>query len=598
MSSGFHLFNRRTDRWGMSQNNLVSARPLTFDRVMENRASASASPLFSLPVEILSKITEAISSSSLSNLALVNSDCRQIARSRQFSTVHLDYSHASVALVELLARETTERISKNGSTSFPSLGACIRQMTVSTSQAILRQRFAILDIDYTLDQETYSAISKAQMPKWQLANIAVDEVYLPQVASILCYRQSLPYLEYLDWEDVWNIPPSLYSAIAASSIQHLKYRSQVDLDFQLHLLDNARGWPLRTLHMEWGLVFHENAGNSLLTASILRLCAPTLETLTWCSHNLDDKYTFAPGSVPTFPNLRYLRLQRIITLVDSTILDAFLNAKLVSLSISYLGKEDSIMKQTLESRGCIPSLRTLVMHDPPLSFLLANPQLTKIDFGYNFCGFSAATLEIEILPRLAGFSNLTSLRIAWPVECSSMPTESLRLIGKLQNLSQLCIMCGRVGGWRRSWEVNHQEIREALSVLPRLKRLALQGDTYEALGNFSTPERYYVDTFATQGDLGYQGVDFLEIPDEDMGPLFNADQGKPFWEMRHAANMRAEAETYLNIFPNLEWIFLGERAMCIELDSSLGIRRIASTTKVENEYSFFIEIFGDGPNSD
>jgi hypothetical protein len=158
-------------------------------------------------------------------------------------------------------------------------------------------------------------------------------------------------------------------------------------------------------------------------------------------------------------------------------------------------------------------------------------------------------------------------------------------------------MCGKVIGWRRGWEVNHQELREALCVLPWLKRLALQGNTYAALGNFSTPERYYVDTFAIQGDLGYQGVNLWEISDEDRMPLFDADQGKPFWEMRHAANMRAEAETYLNIFPNLEWIYLGERAMCIELDNSLGTRCIASTTKVKNDYSFFVEMFGDGPTS-
>ena len=99
--------------------------PITFDRVLEHRPPTSASALFNLPVEILGLILEFVESSSLAALALVNSDCRQLARLRQFADVHLDYSNSSEALVCLLSSETSEIRVNNGSTSLPSLGACV-----------------------------------------------------------------------------------------------------------------------------------------------------------------------------------------------------------------------------------------------------------------------------------------------------------------------------------------------------------------------------------------------------------------------------------------------------------------------------------------
>ena len=57
------------------------------------------------------------------------------------------------------------------------------------------------------------------------------------------------------------------------------------------------------------------------------------------------------------------------------------------------------------------SLKTLSLAEPSLSFLQANAQLSKVDLWPN--QFSAKVIEVEILPLLPMFSNLTSLRIAW-----------------------------------------------------------------------------------------------------------------------------------------------------------------------------------------
>jgi hypothetical protein len=562
---------------------------------MENRAPVSESALFKLPVEILGHILGFVDPSSLSSLALVNRDCRQLARSRQFAAVHLDYSPSSVALIHFLVSETNERMVNSGATSLPSLGACIRRMTVATSQAILRQRFDIPELDHTGNDdsfdEAYIEHAKVEAPKWQVAYTAVEEVYLPMVKIILCHGPTLPHLEYLDWEDGVRLSPSFYDALACSSIQHLKlYRPVVDHDFEIRLPQShvSRSWPLRTLHMEWCWNFQGNLPSTArLSASVLRLCAPTLETLVWTNFLQEDQQTFGPDPFPNFPRLRNLRLEGFLPLADTSVMDAFLKSKLVDLSIAWGCK---LMEEALESCGRIPTLKTFAMDQPPLKFLRVNTQLSKIDFCYP--RLSAQVLELEVLPLLSNFSsNLTSLRVLWPETSSLLPETGLQLVSKLQRLNQLCIGCGTNGGWRRNWEVDHDEICRLLSPLQHLTKLALQGDTYASDIHFSNSERYYVDTFATPEDLGY--AHFADVPFEEHTALFNEKAGKPYWEKRHKRKMRAEAEKYMGVFPELEWIYLGERAMRIEpYDDTAGKKSIVSTTTVDSTWSYFNQMFG------
>ena len=586
------LFDGPTDPSGKIRKDPMPPPPLAFDRVMENRTPTSDSALFKIPVEILGHILEFVDPSSLSSLALVNRDCRQLARSRQFAAVHLDYSPSSVALIHFLVSETNKRMVNNGSTSLPSLGACIRRMTVATSQAILRQRFDIPEIDHTGDDGVYIEHVKAEAPKWQVAYTAVEEVYLPIVKIILCHGPTLPHLEYLDWEDNVSLSPSFYNALACSSIQYLKlYRPVVDHDFEISLPQShvSRGWPLRTLHMEWGWNFQGDLPSTArLSASVLRLCAPTLETLVWTNLVKEDQQTFGPDPFPNFPCLRNLRLEGLLPLADTSVMDAFLKSKLVNLSIAWGCK---LMEEALESCGRMPTLKTFSMQQPPLKFLRANIQLSKIDFCYP--RISAKALELEVLPPLSKFSNLTSLRVLWPETCSLLPETGLQLVSKLQKLNQLCIGCGANVGWRRNWEVDHEEICRLLSPLQDLTKLALQGDTYDSGIHFSNSERYYVDTFATPHDLGY--AHFADVPLEENRALFNEQAGKPYWEKRHQRKMRAEAEKYMGVFPGLEWIYLGERAMHIEPDDSIaGTKCIVSTAEVDSTWSYFNQMFGRG----
>ena len=94
---------------------VVPPLPLSVDRVMENRPLKSTAPLLRLPYEVLGNILSNVDPGSLGDLALVNSDCRQLARSRQFSSICFDYSDSTLALISLLLQEKMSR-TRSGNT--------------------------------------------------------------------------------------------------------------------------------------------------------------------------------------------------------------------------------------------------------------------------------------------------------------------------------------------------------------------------------------------------------------------------------------------------------------------------------------------------
>ncbi|KAF8855125.1 hypothetical protein BDZ45DRAFT_805226 [Acephala macrosclerotiorum] len=74
----------------------VPSLPLSFDRIIEGRRSYSDAPLFQFPFEILAEIIRHIDSTSLGNPALVNRDCRQLARLTSTPLQHLRFNRFNV----------------------------------------------------------------------------------------------------------------------------------------------------------------------------------------------------------------------------------------------------------------------------------------------------------------------------------------------------------------------------------------------------------------------------------------------------------------------------------------------------------------------
>lgn len=107
--------------------------PMLFDRINEGQPFSADFFLSRLPFELVWNIIKLVDGEDLGALAVVNRDCLQLARSRQFTTITLDHSDSAVGILDILADECEQR-SKNASrTRTPSVGhASARSMLQQT----------------------------------------------------------------------------------------------------------------------------------------------------------------------------------------------------------------------------------------------------------------------------------------------------------------------------------------------------------------------------------------------------------------------------------------------------------------------------------
>lgn len=108
---------------------MTKLQSLLLDTVMQGRQRRSRPMLFRLPAEILAKIIDLLEDDkeALASLALVDSDCWYLARTRQFTEIRFDYSPQSHELLRRMATEPSD--DKNETKpSFP-IGVCVRKGT-------------------------------------------------------------------------------------------------------------------------------------------------------------------------------------------------------------------------------------------------------------------------------------------------------------------------------------------------------------------------------------------------------------------------------------------------------------------------------------
>jgi F-box domain len=557
------MFSGTKDDYG---NEAVPPLPLTYDRVNEGRPPSSDTPLFRLPVELLNAILLHISHDSLASLAQVNRDCRQLARSRQFASVCLNYSDNSLQLVLHLIKESTERLTNRGLTNLPSLGACIRRLTVATSSGWVGFRHNLqLEELQTLTPE----VKRSKMDK---ASAMFFDNYIPAIQYIL---PLLPHLELLDWEDRIDLSRDFFQTILLSHFQHLKlFRVAVADEFQVSIPKTltSRGWPLRSLYLELNASFrHHDKHRSVLPLSIslLRACAPTLESLTWIGPVIGEAPLSRASwdlSLPPFENLRELVIKFWRTTIpDLSILHALIplaeQCRLRSLSIAPDGR---LISEFVNQCGKIQSLERLLWSDysgeKPVDFVLANDQLLKLSIPYPTL---PELLQSRLLPAMSrSFVNLTSLRLTW--KGISIPEEALRLISTLKWLEQICLSAGEQAGWRHDWLIDHQSMREAFSKLPNLRKFAFPRDSYD---NEEGPvERYYSNEFTREAVIAARHIRLDADDQEDMNEDYTENfsrQLRKAWERLHRGKMLSEADQYLQVLPDspLEWMYFGQIPM-------------------------------------
>lgn len=577
----------RKDEFGKD---VVPPIPLSFDRVNEGRPPTSKSLIFQLPFEILRIIVLYLSESSLAALSLVSKDCCQLARSRRFVSVQFNYSIPQKHLIRKLLNEIHERIVDKRSIVSPAIGVCIRRLQIATNAEWASQRFNI-NLEEELDLERDKRLQKAH-------SVFYGD-YLPPIQLILSW--ALPHLELLDIQDHVPLPRRFFNAMACSPIQHLKlYQVPLNEEFEITLPKRLvhRGWPLRTLHLEvyWRLRGYERGSTAPLSASILRLCAPTLEKLTWTTFpidretRLDSRVHLNPlvgQEPPRFERLRELTLKYIEFSDDSTIKLLIFpqpesRLRVLEIDTGY----NLLVGQFLESCGTIRSLETFVWKTPdvapdhPLAFLRQNSQLSKLRVCYPQ---KPALLDERILPILSqSFRELKSLSLAW--EGTLISNSALELIATLQNLQQIHLSAGTQYGWRYDWFIKHQIMRDYLRGLPNLKKLAFSRDSYATRRGFS--ERYY----SGSGKVLISGIpeDF-----EGIAHLNRRERTHLIWERQHRRLIVKEADDYVRALPKLECMYFGQIPMSVDSGSESRGRHAVVLSEERDECLTLLErMFG------
>ena len=551
---------------------LVPPLPLLFDRVSEGRKPVSGAKLLGIPLEVLALILSKIPEASLASLALVNSDCRQLARSRQFASLHFDYSDRTLAIIDKLQGEATERLNNAGLTSKLALGPCIRRLTVATHPGWVHLRHNV-----ELSGEFNALPKSVRSKRLTAACDAFFGSYIPSIQYLLSNRIVLPYLDLLDWEDMIALQPSFFDAIAQSTIQHLKlFRVRVDKLFTISPPQSqpSRAWPLQSLYLEiLPALGNMELDVSRLCTSMLRVCAPSLRSLTWAMCSPKPVHTDGLGPIPRFPSLRHLRLD-FVKFVDVCCLQQLVHDELNALDVDTKGSP--ACSEFFDGRGRVPALEIFVWRSSKLpetqslAFLEANPQLSKLSMPL---AASATLLEDRLLPMLAqSFFNLTSLSLVW--DDLNITCQAMDYISQITTLEQLHLSAGFQFGWRHDWLINHEVMQKYLRYLPMLKRLAFSRDSYSN-GLTVSCERYYVD--------GIRGL-------ED---VLNEHHTQEKFEEEHRQWIVGQANAYVEEMPQLEWLYFGQIPMAAEkcLESQKKIAR-PLTTERDGCWTLLRETFG------
>lgn len=451
---------------------------LSLEYIMEGRPyAAQDSPLFKLPLEILDQIFTYLDVGSprqpdLASLALVNSDCRQIARARQFKSVHLwSFQCARPGLVALLLEEASLREQNPlGLTPSPSLGVCIRRLIVhqepgrveSSALPILR---SLPHLDSSV---SYGHYSQRYLDTLVRSTARHVELRLTLTTDMPCARGPWPiqHLE-LDMLYVPNQPMRLEPP------QALNFT-----DPQIHRLDASQYF-----------------------SNMLQACASTLRSLTlryntelyYAENNSNSQreHLFTPKAfTPQLPALEYLDLTqfRPIGGLDQSAIRSLVSTSHL-LKTLIINVDTRVSHDVLMMAGCIPSLQTLVLEDkdpagnqpfiqfvfeglPELQhiisqFLRRNPQLKVFQCRRGF-------RPVDLQPILEALQASHLKRLCLICNANDMPERCLSALTQITSLEDLWIECIYFGD-DELWDPNPDALADSLRALQNLKRLSLPG---------------------------------------------------------------------------------------------------------------------------
>ncbi|KAF5591732.1 hypothetical protein FPCIR_6012 [Fusarium pseudocircinatum] len=563
--------------------------------VMQGRPRASTCKLLQLPAEILAAIADLLrdAKKSLRSLALVNSDCQQLARRRQLAAINFKHSAQEKRRASALADDKSSQVLK------PGVSACVRRVTFAQDRRTICRHHG--QLAWALSREYSESLTDEH--RHALSDDAFrDQAFRDVREAVVEAISSMPNLETLIWKDEDSLDKSLFEKIARCSARHIELNGQlIDDEWYLTPLLTPSTWPLRSLKLDVGLVQYGWSESKLkgevrmhaitrFFSTLFHLCSSTLESLTWSDSEdiKDDDVLVSIGETAVaFPRLKYLRLQCIN--LDSVAISSFLGAPLKSLELD----ETVLTNPSISNCEPLRDLEESAVSHPPTNmpacrrvakFISRHTGLHKLYLRESQGGNKY--LNDIILPTLNSldFGNLRSLHL----ECGTniIPDKSLQMIARLVSLEQLSLSAGRPSELQYYWEVDHDKLRHHLSPLQRLTKLALFHDTYPSFEGVLPSGLYYlcrISPKSAEEANARPELDREEI-DIQMEPMTRR-------ERMHRNRMLDQAEEYANIFPKLEWMFCGQRLMGFvrTLKGQNGLPKAVPLTKEKDQHSTYPE---------
>ena len=635
---------------------VAQRRPLSLDAVMDGQARKSDCKFFELPGEILDEIVDYLDGDrrALASLALVNSDCLFLARTRQFAEVTFDYSVRAQRLIRHLGREAARYNSRKvADPKFP-IGVCIRKVTYKTKYKCLARFHKDL---FRCAYEGDMAFGLKYVGQGQvLLDKATAHYKSVRYTLFTALLTAAPNIEVLDWEDPLVSSMAFFGYISHYPAQrlslsklriHKPYRIEpplfpevlplrflyLDVD-QEPTYSETQGWDAPYSEREMRGALEVDSPVSAFFETLFRRCCNTLESLDWTNEgrSYKDGVRICLGeSPPSFPLLRCLRLNSLS--VHPRTLSNFFASPLKHLELSecnlenlapYFAQCDKLPR--LESLSIPELAKETVASQHMTEFIKKNNHVRKLLLHEpRRYRDNVNQLDLHIIPLLGevAFNNLRTLSLSWGGQHlrgvlapgkSGIPDVALATIGRLESLEQLCLACGPVCMWTYHWAIDHNELRQLLCPLTKLKMLVLRGDTYvtaENARNDYLVETYYTRQYVTKAEV----IDSQTRPDLDADETFaiEAEEGllnetqlataqggmipasiwnpSNVWEQAHRNRMLNEAEAYREIFPALEWMFCGQRPMEFKIENG-RIKAMPLTRDRDDCQTFIDRTFG------
>ncbi|THU95025.1 hypothetical protein K435DRAFT_859955 [Dendrothele bispora CBS 962.96] len=535
-------------------------RPVSFDRANQGKPCKSEFPLFRLPIELFHHVTPHISLHDLETLAFIDRDCRQLARSIQFSSVTFSFSDASLGLLDTLLAEISSlhpfhQTSPSASSSLSyTLGPCIRHVTVDLGPPLLDDSRLARFPHITAFGPGSTSIDDS----CQRTQLSPQGIYLAALAN--AFVHAMPNLQSIDWE----------------------CRVLLSLDM-LDALFRSPAHQVNFTHVEWmsGEDDERSRRENLMEVDIveemLSSTALTLTRFSWkgrrsSSRNLSQGYLFKKDT-PLFPSLRALTLQGVL-MADESILDAFLSNRTRVQSLA-LDCPDRLTASFLKSRGYISR------EPPTFLFRCFTTSPTRIH-------------RISTSPHHLNFHNLTSLHLVW--QSTYLPEESLQIISTISSLRRLWLSAGTQGGWCHDWEIDHDLLLDALEPLQFLETLAFSRDSYR----IDNGHRLLDTTRPLSSSSSSSSQSVQNVIGGLLGQAMMVDQAwalqcklrSAAWERWHRGQMALIVREYAMRFPFLEWCYVGQLPISIERESEevhtkngtgYGVTRIVLETAFRTE---------------